>query len=72
MIDFQGTIPYNSIGQYGWGKFGFLTNNRWQFSDDLSLVKGKHTIKVGFEYRWHQFPYAGWADRQRRRRVRFQ
>jgi len=55
------TIPYNSIGQYGWGKFGFLTNNRWQFSDDLSLVKGKHTIKVGFEYRWHQFPYAGWA-----------
>jgi hypothetical protein len=61
LIDFQGTIPYNSIGQYGWGKFGFLTNNRWQFSDDLSIVRGKHTIKVGFEYRWHQFPYAGWA-----------
>ena len=60
-IDFQGNIPYNSIGDYGWGKFGFLTNNRWQFSDDLSWVKGKHTIKVGFEYRWHQFPYAGWA-----------
>lgn len=61
LIDFQGTIPYNSIGQYGWGKFGFLTNNRWQFSDDLSIVKGKHTIKVGFEYRWHQFPFSGWA-----------
>ncbi len=61
LIDFQGTIPYNSIGQYGWGKFGFLTNNRWQFSDDLSLVMGKNTIKIGFEYRWHQFPYAGWA-----------
>src|SRR6266404_7464508 len=55
------TIPYNSIGQYGWGKFGFLTNNRWQFSDDLSVVKGRHTIKVGFEYRWHQFPFSGWA-----------
>ena len=54
-------IPYNSIGDYGWGKFGFLTNNRWQFSDDLSWVKGKHTLKVGFEYRWHQFPFAGWA-----------
>ena len=61
LIDFQGTIPYNSIGQYGWGNFGFLTNNRWQFSDDLSWVKGKHTIKVGFEYRWHQFPFSGWA-----------
>jgi hypothetical protein len=60
-LDFQGNIPYNSIGDYGWGKFGFLTNNRWQFSDDLSWVKAKHTIKVGFEYRWHQFPYAGWA-----------
>ena len=60
-IDFQGTIPYNSIGDYGWGKFGFETNNRWQFSDDLSWVKGKHTVKIGFEYRWHQFPSAGWA-----------
>src|SRR5216684_4826250 len=55
------SIPYNSLGQYGWGKFGFLTNNRWQFSDDLSWVKAKHTIKVGFEYRWHQFPFSGWA-----------
>jgi hypothetical protein len=67
LLDFSGAngsannIPYNSIGDYGWGKFGFLTNNRWQFSDDLSLVRGKHTIKVGFEYRWHQFPFVGWA-----------
>jgi Carboxypeptidase regulatory-like domain len=62
LLDFAGNIPYNSLGQYGWGKFGFLTNNRWQFSDDLSWVKGKHTIKVGFEYRWHQFPFSGWAN----------
>ena len=67
LLDFSGangsgnTIPYNSIGDYGWGKFGFLTNNRWQFSDDLSWVKSKHTVKVGFEYRWHQFPFVGWA-----------
>jgi hypothetical protein len=54
-------IPYNSIGDYGWPKFGFLTNNRWQFSDDLSWVKAKHTLKIGFEYRWHQFPFKGWA-----------
>jgi hypothetical protein len=61
LIDFQGTIPYNSIGTYGWPRFGFETNNRWQFSDDLSWQRGKHTIKVGFEYRLHQFPSAGWA-----------
>jgi hypothetical protein len=60
LIDFTGTIPYTLVGN-GWGKFGFETNNRWQFSDDLSWVKGKHTIKLGFEYRWHQFPSAGWA-----------
>jgi hypothetical protein len=61
LINFSGNIPYNSIGDYGWGNFGFNTNNRWQFSDDLSWVKGKHTVKIGFEYRHHQFPYSGWA-----------
>jgi Carboxypeptidase regulatory-like domain/TonB dependent receptor-like, beta-barrel len=61
LIDWNGNIPYNPVGEYGWGNFGFLTNNRWQFSDDLSWVKGKHTIKIGFEYRHHQFPFAGWA-----------
>jgi hypothetical protein len=61
LLDFQGTVPYNSIGDYGWPRFGFETNNRWQFSDDLSWQRGKHTFKVGFEYRWHQFPLAGWA-----------
>jgi hypothetical protein len=69
LIDFGGdtALPgrlaeYNSLGTYGWGKFGFLTNNRWQFSDDLSWIKGKHTLKVGAEYRWHQFPFSGWAN----------
>lgn len=63
LIDFSGDYhpEYNSIGEYGWGKFGFETNNRWQFADDLTWVKNKHTIKVGFEYRWHQFNHSGWA-----------
>jgi hypothetical protein len=61
LINFAGNIPYNSIGQYAWPNFGFLTNNRWQFSDDLTWVKGRHTAKVGFEYRYHQFPFRGWA-----------
>jgi hypothetical protein len=61
LINFAGNTPYNSLGQYGWPNFGFLTNNRWQFSDDLTWVKGRHTAKVGFEYRYHQFPFRGWA-----------
>jgi hypothetical protein len=66
-IDFQGdtsipgrTAEYNNLSS-GWGHFGLETNNRWQFSDDLTWVKGKHTIKVGAEYRWHQFNHSGWA-----------
>ncbi len=61
LINFAGNIPYNSIGQYAWPNFGFLTNNRWQFSDDLTWVKGRHTMKFGYEYRYHQFPFRGWA-----------
>jgi len=60
-IDFSGNIPYNAIGQNAWGRYGTDINNRWQFSDDLAWVKGKHTIKIGFEYRHHQFPIGSWA-----------
>ncbi len=61
LLSFDGNIPYNQLGQYGWPGFGFLVNNRWQFSDDLTWVKGRHTLKSGFEYRYHDFPFRGWA-----------
>jgi Carboxypeptidase regulatory-like domain/TonB dependent receptor len=62
-IDFSGDYhpEYNSIGQNAWAKFGFEAINRWQFSDDLTWVKNKHTLRVGFEYRWHQINHSGWA-----------
>ena len=43
------------------GRIRFEVNNRWQFSDDLTWVKGRHTLKAGFEYRHHQFPFRGWS-----------
>src|SRR6185503_7744188 len=63
LIDFSGDYhpEYNSLGTYGWGKFGFEAINRWQFSDDLTWVKNKHTLKIGGEYRWHQINHSGWA-----------
>ena len=61
LLSFDGNIPYNQLGQYGWPGFGFLVNNRWQFSDDLTWVKGRHTLKSGFEFRNHDFPFRGWA-----------
>jgi hypothetical protein len=35
---------YNGIPQ-------FFTENQFQYKDDLSLTKGKHNFKTGFEYR---------------------
>ncbi len=41
-MTFGGNIPYTAIGQ-NWPRFGYLVNNRWQFSNDLTWVKGRHT-----------------------------
>jgi hypothetical protein len=61
IMSFTGNIPYTQVGQ-NWARFGFLVNNRWQFSDDITWVKGRHNLKAGFEYRYHQFPFRGWGD----------
>ena len=61
VMTFGGNIPYTAIGQ-NWPRFGYLVNNRWQFSNDLTWVKGRHTVKTGFEYRHHDFPFRGWGQ----------
>jgi hypothetical protein len=60
VFTFGGNIPYSPVGQ-NWQNFGFEKNDRWQFSNDLTWVKGRHTAKFGFEYRHHTFPNRGWA-----------
>ena len=59
-MTFSGNIPYTQIGMQ-WIGFGFEAHNRWQFANDLTWVKGKHSIKVGLEFRHHQFNFQGWA-----------
>ena len=60
MMNFAGNTPYTNIGQQ-WQQFGYEKNDRWQFSNDITWVKGRHTAKVGIEYRRHTFPSRGWA-----------
>jgi hypothetical protein len=60
VMGFAGNTPYTQVGQ-NWTRFGFLVNDRWQFSNDLTWVKGRHTMKFGFEYRNHHFPFQGWG-----------
>jgi hypothetical protein len=56
-----GSVPYTPIGLEGWPRFGFEKNDRWQFSNDLTWVKGRHTLKSGFEFRHHSYPQQGWG-----------
>ncbi|MBZ5514533.1 MAG: TonB-dependent receptor [Acidobacteriia bacterium] len=58
-LGFSGFNPYSGYGT-GWVG-GFEATNRWQFLDDISWIKGKHTIKAGYEYRHHQTPQHGWG-----------
>jgi hypothetical protein len=51
-------IPYSHYGESDQVAEGCIAN-RWQFLDDITWVKGKHTLKAGFEYRHHQFPFIG-------------
>jgi Carboxypeptidase regulatory-like domain len=51
-------IPYSQYGEPDTVAEGCIAN-RWQFLDDITWVKGKHTLKAGFEYRHHQFPTIG-------------
>jgi hypothetical protein len=51
-------IPYSQYGEADTVAEGCIAN-RWQFLDDITWVKGKHTLKAGFEYRHHQFPTIG-------------
>jgi len=51
-------IPYSQYGEADTVAEGCIAN-RWQFLDDVTWVKGKHTLKAGFEYRHHQFPTIG-------------
>lgn len=54
-----GLVGYSNRGT-NWQR-GFQAVNRWQVLDDLTWITGKHTIKMGFEWRWHEFNQAGWA-----------
>src|SRR5215467_97987 len=57
---FSGNIPYTQLGMQ-WIGFGFEAINRWQFVNDLTWIKGKHSIKIGDEFRLHRFNFHGWS-----------
>ena len=59
-LNFNGPVGYTHYGT-PWASGGSDINNRYQFLDDITWIKGKHTIKAGVEYRYMTFPQTGWA-----------
>jgi hypothetical protein len=59
-LNFNGPNGYTHYGT-PWASGGSDINNRYQFLDDITWIKGKHTIKAGIEYRYMTFPQTGWA-----------
>jgi hypothetical protein len=60
-INWTGNIPYTSEGE-PWPNPGSYATDRWQFLDDLTWIKGKHTLKGGYEFRYHIIPYSAWQE----------
>jgi hypothetical protein len=60
LINSRGTSPYNSIGHTP-GRTSGSRSTTASSSPTTSRVKGRHTLKAGFEYRHHQFPSRGWS-----------
>lgn len=57
----NGGLPYINWGRYSQNQNNWLPtqeySNEWDFIENLSIVKGSHSIKVGAEFRELHFPF---------------
>lgn len=58
----NGGLPEFYVGSLtSFGSFNYLPSNKYgttpQLNDDLTIVHGEHTLKVGIEQQFIQFPY---------------
>ena len=56
----NGPVGYTHYGT-PWLGNGADINNRYQFYDDLTWITGKHTVKLGIQSNFINFPQTGWA-----------
>ncbi len=59
-MQFTGNTPYSPLGSE-WGRSGFRANHEYRVGSDLTWIGRRHTLRVGGEYRLHQYPLRGWA-----------
>ncbi len=57
--DTSGIANFNIAGYYGTGDPGYVNSehvtNEFQFSDAVTLIRGKHSIKAGMDYTYQTF-----------------
>ena len=60
-MGFTGNTRYSPLGN-GWGRSGFRANHEYWIANDVTWQVGRHTLKIGGEYRLHLYPFRGWAN----------
>ncbi len=60
-LTFTGNTRYSPLGSE-WGSLGRLANHQFGVGQDLTWIRGRHTLTVGGEYRYHSYPLRGWAS----------
>lgn len=60
-LSFTGNTRYSALGNE-LGRNGFLANHQYSVANGLTHIRGRHTIKIGGEFRYHEYPFRGWAS----------
>ena len=60
-LTFTGNTRYSPLGSE-WGRSGFLANHQYGIGHNTTWITSRHTVKIGADYRHHNYPFRGWAN----------
>ena len=60
-LTFTGNTRYSPLGSE-WGRSGFLANHQYGVGHNTTWIAGRHTVKIGGDFRHHNYPFRGWAN----------
>ncbi|MYC67803.1 MAG: carboxypeptidase regulatory-like domain-containing protein [Acidobacteriia bacterium] len=62
-LTFTGNTRYSPLGSE-WGRSGFLANHQYGIGHNTTWITGRHTVKIGGDFRHHNYPFRGWANNE--------
>lgn len=60
-LTFTGNNRYAPLGNE-LGRSGFQANHQYSVANGLTWIRHRHTINVAAEFRYHEYPFRGWAN----------